>query len=448
MNSQTGYSLKKLFCIEDIFFWVMLGFAFPVIFKTSLTHTGIIYVYISMLLYLFFGLFFLKVIIKTGKQEIKIIVSYLAICVWYAITLVYRYFTGGAWSASLQVCFWTIIPVTIYILMLMNVFDSKKVCARLYWAMTLLNFCSCIYCLIIVRSIRTDFLGNINMVVYFSVLGMFIYTFYYSNSNGRMNGLIYIFNMSYSVSVVLFSGSRAGVLTGVLALVLVVSLYIKNKKVMKSLGVVSLIMIIILFIALTTNFYGSKGLFFRGLNLGTISESLTSSKENVIADEHELNDLMEKASTSGNAEQVMVLNDIGRIMMWQNAVKEIKKAPLIGTGIVTVYRTSDGGQLPHNVILEYWLTYGGIGLLLWVVLAVQILYKVFKKCLSDRKRLLFILAYIATAMMYSMVEPTMTNTFGAFLFWCGVGIFSLTESGVQMKRDAAICDRNSNLQEG
>lgn len=437
MNSRS-IQLKKI-CIEDIIFWAMIGFAFPLSIKTNLTNSGIINVYVTMFLYVFIGVFFLKTIIKKGKQEIKIVINYLALCVWYIITLFYRYFTGGAWSASLLICFWTIIPVTIYILMLVQALDCKKVCVRLYWAMTLLNFFSCIYSFLIVKSLRTDFLGNINMVVYYSVLGMFIYTFCYLKSDGKINRLVYIFNMSYSISVVLFSGSRAGVLTGAFTVIMLIVIYAKNKKVMKSLGVVSLIAIVLLFLSLGTNFYWSRDMLFRGLNLRTLSESVDISKKDGKTEQEggkteqekitdvKLNQLIEEASVSGNTEQVMVLNDVGRIMMWENAIKEVKKAPLMGTGTVAVYRTAEGGQLPHNVILEYWLAYGGVGFLLWIILAFQVLYRAFKKCLSDRKALFLILAYIVAAMMFSMVEPTMSNTFGAFLFWCGVGIFSMTE---------------------
>lgn len=425
--------------IDAFFFFAMLGFAFPLTIKTSLTGSGIISIYISQLIYILCGIYFFVQVFRERKIKDKIIMTYLLLCAWYVFVTIWRYLNGNAWYASLQVCFWTIIPVAIYILITMKKLDYKKICTGLYYAMSILNAVYFVYHIIIIGHLRSMFLGNINLIVFYSILGMYIYTFYYLQLNTNANKLLYIFNMEHSFFIILFSGSRAGVLVGVVSLFVLFILHMRNNRFVKSFVITVFTMLIIMVLSLTTNFCYSRDMFFRGTNLETVSKSIMVSIgktdysdqeiDNVmqnaldVENEQHLDELIQNASESGNAQDVLVLNDVGRIMMWENAVKEIKKSPLVATGVIGVYRSLNGNQLPHNIILEYWLTYGGIGILLWVILATEVLFDIFKKNWNEKKKLLYIVSYIIIAMTYSMVQPTMSNTFGPLLFWCGIGIF-------------------------
>lgn len=425
--------------IDAFFFFAMLGFAFPLTIKTSLTGSGIISIYISQLIYILCGIYFFIQVFRERKIKDKTIMTYLLLCAWYVFVTIWRYLNGNAWYASLQVCFWTIIPIAIYILISMKKLDYKKACTGLYYAMSILNALYFVYHIIIIGQLRSTFLGNINMIVFYSILGMYIYTFYYLQLNTNANKLLYVFNMEHSFFIILFSGSRAGVLVGVASIFVLFILHMRNNRFVKSFVITVFMMIIIMVLSLTTNFCWSRDMFFRGTNLGTVSESIMVSMgktdldaqrlSNVMQDaskvqnEQQLDSMIQSASESGNTQDVLALNDVGRIMMWKNAMEEIKKSPLVGTGVIGVYRSLNGNQLPHNVILEYWLTYGGIGVLLWVILAIEVLCDIFKRNWNEKKNLLYIVSYIIIAMAYSMVQPTMSNTFGPLLFWCGIGIF-------------------------
>lgn len=131
---------------------------------------------------------------------------------------------------------------------------------------------------------------------------------------------------------------------------------------------------------------------------------------------------METASKEGDIESVQVLNDMTRILMWRSAITEIKKSPLIGTGKIGIYRTPDGSQGAHNFFLEYWLVFGGIGVLIWIFLITYILFVLWTKTIQNRKLFCYTLLMLASAMAFSCVEPTLSNTFGPFIVWCTLGI--------------------------
>lgn len=62
-----------------------------------------------------------------------------------------------------------------------------------------------------------------------------------------------------------------------------------------------------------------------------------------------------------------------RLTAWMDSIKDIEKNPLLGIGLQQYNITSSDGQVtvpiqPHNFILEYTMSFGIIGFLLWVVM--------------------------------------------------------------------------------
>ena len=164
----------------------------------------------------------------------------------------------------------------------------------------------------------------------------------------------------------------------------------------------------------------------RGLNYSTIGTSISESKnfavDDNIGESTLIQDAIKKANQNGDAEAVQVLNDMGRIFMWKSAVNEIKKSPLIGTGLIGIYKTAEGSQTAHNFLLEYWLAFGGIGVLIWIIFIVQILILIYKKTSRNRAYFFYILLVLFSAAAFSFVEPTLSSAVGPFIVWCSLGV--------------------------
>ena len=73
-----------------------------------------------------------------------------------------------------------------------------------------------------------------------------------------------------------------------------------------------------------------------------------------------------------------------RFFAWRESVKDISKNPLFGIGLRQYTASSSDGQLtvdihPHNFILEYSLSFGIIGFLLWAFMIISPLFLSLKK---------------------------------------------------------------------
>lgn len=427
-------------CLENLIFAVIIGFMLPISFSVSFTHSGILRVYPSMLVYIILGIFLLIYLREKEIRKNKLVLNYLALCMMYVFAFLYRYATGGDCVSSLYVFFWTIMPVSIFLLIYAGKLNYLKVSINLYWSMTVTNIVSTIYHLFVLKALRSNFYENVNNVVFYCIAGVFIYIFYYKNISKKFS-FFYIFNVFYSFFVLIMSGSRLGFLCGILLAVYCVGLCIFSRELRMPTGLALLLEAVICAIFLSTNLYYCQSLVNRGImifgisenmdkiaeikenkgNKGSIESKEEENKEDKLSDD-EIISAIEEQVKEGNTDAVMVYNDLGRIQMWENAIDEIKKAPLIGTGKIAVFRTADGGQLPHNFILEYWLIYGGMGLILWIVLMIQIIINTYKR--TQIRNFIAFLLFAAFSCAYSFAEPTLSNAFGPFLVWCGFGLYT------------------------
>ena len=144
-------------------------------------------------------------------------------------------------------------------------------------------------------------------------------------------------------------------------------------------------------------------------------ERLTEISENIDMDEYTEKERMN---------EILKLNDVGRFSWWKEAMKEIKKSPFVGTGIVTVGNNGLGSnQAAHNFILEYWLIYGGIGLFFWILFVLNILINGIKglKRAGYRDRIIFLTVFIILVCAYSFVQPTLVSAVGPLLVWSSLG---------------------------
>lgn len=115
-------------------------------------------------------------------------------------------------------------------------------------------------------------------------------------------------------------------------------------------------------------------------------------------------------------------SDNMRKELWQNAIKEIKKEPVIGTGI-TYFDNHFGSivlqQSAHNVILEIWLVFGGLGLavylLLMIMIIVYLLFHFLK--LKHRAIVMLYLLSIVSILVLALVQPLMVMFYPSTIYW-------------------------------
>lgn len=419
--------MKKIFKVEYLIGIILMSFLFPIQIPVTFTGMGILTIYFAVILYIFPALLFLYKLFKHKLWKEKIVITYLGICIWYLFLFIYRFATKQYFYHSLEMAFWVIVPVSFFILLIFDELDYLKTIKSLFYAISFVNVYLFIYHVFIIKQLRSSMLGNINIVVFFCIISIFISSYYYLNlSTQKIDSFLYVFNMFYSLFAVLLSGSRAGVLVGVSSFLLLAIYYIRNKKFRKSIFITILLTAVVISYFVSTNIYGSRFYLARGFNYSTIGTSISESKnfavDDNIGESTLIQDAIKKANQNGDAEAVQVLNDMGRIFMWKSAVNEIKKSPLIGTGLIGIYKTAEGSQTAHNFLLEYWLAFGGIGVLIWIIFIVQILILIYKKTSRNRAYFFYILLVLFSAAAFSFVEPTLSSAVGPFIVWCSLGV--------------------------
>ena len=430
--------IKYTNILYSLLFILIVAFVFPISVPVKFTNSGILVLYISNFVYVIFGVVALVKIIKNVNRicisERLCIFIYFLIGTLYFIVTIVRYLRTLYYYKSFEMFFWTMMPLLLFFLIINGFMDRKKTLIAIFYALSFINILSVIYHLFIAKAFKTEFLNNVNILVFCCIIGLFFNALY---SEIKKNSVIIVMNWVYYIFMIFVSGSRAGIVFGLLAIIGLL-LYSLNKKKMKIdffIGII--IAAILLMLSILFNFHYSRDLFLRGTNLSTISASINEFSDKN-AEINEINDIIQDISENRNDSQdkVMVLNDVGRLLYWKAAIQEIEKAPLLGTGNITVGDNGQGsGQTAHNFILEYWLIFGGIGLLLWIILLVMILKNMIKKAKSiSDTYIIFLFMFLICG--YSFLQPTLVSAIGPTLVWLfwGVTYSKIKEAGSKTNR--------------
>lgn len=236
--------------------------------------------------------------------------------------------------------------------------------------------------------------GIMLIVIPCSVLGYLMY--------GRKKYVIGILLFSL---VILYSGSRGGLLLYAFEIVAIYTLFIRhNYKVTKWL-LFLLLSAFVLSVIITLNVGNIQNYIIRAL--GTIAH---------------------KSSIMFSTIEQISRSDAGRHELYDFGYKEFLKSPLFGTGIVYFRQTINGmgvfSQSAHNFILETLDCFGLLGLMQLALLYIGVFFKMpkYNKCKSY-----FTILSIAF-FGYSMVEPFLYDPF-VFLTYCmAVVIFQVVSN--------------------
>ena len=153
-------------------------------------------------------------------------------------------------------------------------------------------------------------------------------------------------------------------------------------------------------------------------NQGTTSEAPLSmeditNSENVVDNQQDHIDIVESDSMRGQ--------------LWAASIEEIKRSPLLGTG-VSYFDCKYGDiileQSSHNFVLEIWLVFGGIGLIMYILIVTGgLVYFSYKIIQNKGNRLipLFYLLSLSSILLLALVQPLLTMLPISSLFWLIVG---------------------------
>lgn len=410
----------------------LVTFIWPITIKIGLTGSGKFSFYIFDLVMLGLCGYNLYGVVRDKKQYFKFKLGgcvegfYYIILIEYVVCTVFRLINGYSFYNSFEMCFRTLAPLSLAIYIFKEPISFKVWLRYIDYAIAFINLYSVCIHLFVYKSVRSDFLMNVNMHAFFCLVGLFINSlaFYYQNKNWIYR-VIFVFNMVYSLCIFCVVGSRATSTLGILATVLIIVVFAKKPytKYYIIAGILAMFLVLIMWIF---NFGGCRALMIRGFNLETIvgvveNEDLEKGYED--ENEENISDMIDEDNA---VKASLVSSDEARISFWSGGFREIKKEPIFGTGKVGVGTSKDGNQGAHNFILEYWLIYGGIGFMMWSVFVIVYLKNVVKASMKEKRRMLIfgLFGLLFVALGFSCFQVSMVTTFGSLMVWLGVFFYS------------------------
>lgn len=274
---------NKRYIAGPVLFVVLVSFIWPITLNTSLTGSGQIFLYLSDLIMLAVCGFNLIIYIKDrkeykGQKAIHITeISFLVILLIYIIATVYRMIKGYYVYQSFEMCFRTLAPLSLGLFLLRDR-TTYRICLRwVNYALTFINAYSVFVHLFVYKYFKTQFLLNINIVVFVCLAGVFLNSlFFYHEKKSPFNIGLFVFNFAYYSCVFFVSGSRAGSVLGCIAVIISLICFIKKGNVKYYIFALA-----ISFLAAGalwgSDFGNSRFLIDRGFNYTTIVDSIRHS---------------------------------------------------------------------------------------------------------------------------------------------------------------------------
>lgn len=369
------------------------------------TSSGIISFYGIEIIGLCVAVYILIYIIRKWRsisRENKIILLLtLIFTVYCAADYAMRILTKGLELKSILVIESNLFVIGFMFIILFKIVPVKK-------AITLICCFSCV--LGILSAVLYFFIDyNISNVILLNhatrtfLLGALLpFTVYsYVTMRDRFSAVCFYVHLSTLIFCGLVSGARLNyVLIPLLAIISLIIL-VRN-KLFSWIKVIASILVPIIFIFISANFYlyiytqltrlpvtnvvlQALNITYHGQTGSTIDGDLSEMIDKLNSDnltEQEKNKLLEQIAIK-SAELSTGESTSIRFYAWEQSVKDIKKDPLFGIGLQQYSATSSDGQLtvpiqPHNFILEYALSFGIIGFLLWAVMFLSPLFLAYK----------------------------------------------------------------------
>lgn len=426
--SNKFFSTIKNNMTQVVLFVLLVGFCFPIPISTEYTSSGIIILYLSDFLAV------VLVILSTisvyrdrnqkdawHKMRAMTCVFFWILVVWCVILTIYRFLADMVFYKAFMNFFRTSVPVCA----MGAVLQKDKIKNNI----VVLNVSlSVIFIVVMItnlvnNTVVTDILINRNMVVYICILGIFtsaLLLFYGQCST--MQKISIAFNTVFSIVYCITSGSRMGAYVSIFSIVGIALIFFR-KKTFLLYALYSLSAALIISIMMYTHICDAHFWVLRGFNINTVATSISAENNTDISDSSDKKyvDLLqsirneEKTGEELSQEEILIINDIGRIEAWKNGIQRIRENPFFGTGDISVFKSEGGNQSSHNFLIDYAITYGLVGLVLWVIFVLVMIVPILKKATwKERGLILFVLS---TIFGMALLQPFLTTCIGPYVAW-------------------------------
>lgn len=247
-----------------------------------------------------------------------------------------------------------------------------------------------------------------------------IVIFYYASSKERKKRLSFILILAFFLLSVFFSGSRGAWAGWAIAFILSVTLYIFRKKIAISRFVridhdavhkkhyKTVLASLLLFIVL---FPVSAAVLQNNQEVQMIKEGMVVDKDRKMALLYRTRSIYDFSETSNK----------GRMQIWRDSLASIQNRPITGVGLGNFpvalgenVDTSKMGSSAHNIYLDIAVEVGVFGLLVFILLILEIMRKLFQmshrlKKYSLRLFAASFLAYFIWIMAYGLFDVVLLN---------------------------------------
>lgn len=404
MPTRTKIILSYFYCAV-----VMISACLLFRINTGLTNSGVLSFYASEILGICVGcfvLFYMFTHWKKMRKEVRLFSVFTAVFSFYCLGVyLFRIVSGNFELKSILVLESNILVISFMFLILLRFIPAKIVLLSLSCFACFFGVLSVILYYFLDYDISNQVMLNHATRTYLLGILLPISVFQYVSSKSRASGVFLYVQLVSLIYCGLVSGSRINYT--LIPFIVIISFIILARGKLFSLKytIIALVVPVIL-VLISANFniyiysqltrlpvtnavinqlhitYHSPYGDLEGLEDEDLSDMINSLQSDTLSEKEK--EILRNRITVKSASVSTTQSSSLRFYAWEQSIKDIRKNPLFGIGLQQYSATSSDGELTvpiqsHNFVLEYILSFGIIGFILWALMIAGPLFVAFKK---------------------------------------------------------------------
>lgn len=280
---------------------------------------------------------------------------------------------------------------------------------------------------------------NPNIVSKFLLVPIVFFLILIFKNKNKIISFVYFFISSSLISLLFWTASRGAILSLILSMILIFSVFTFNELNWKKLLTNIFVFIFILtFAFILTPGKGKQLFLYRSLNLDNYQSGYGQLKDKsiiniikessfgkkIISEKHQKNNIIVENNQSSET----------RIEIWSFYLKKVLMNPFgfgPNTHLPSNIPSRDGGYLkpgPHNSYIQIWLWGGLLGLFSFIFILISVIYNFRNKIKSNFDYINLSIFCILIALLISMFFD---DSFQLLCFWISLSLYLSYESNTQ-----------------
>lgn len=339
-----------------------------------------------------------------------------ALGVVYAGVTVLRFLNGGVASArpSLYLAMSILFSTAIYFSYYFSILPNRHFKRDILLMLSMTNFFQLIIGLFIYGGLRASFLlENIMVYIFLVAVTLPLLFIFLNRSQNKLAKFAIYSNIIVGVTFVSLSGSRAGVLLiwGILFSCFIMNLIVYKREMLKKFAVILLGTVCLAGVLYATNAMNAR----ESVNRASFSYNIGEEQLDAVEQNPE-------SSQSKDIIEEIRQSDFLRSALWEKSVAEIIKSPVVGTGVVyfeCTYGPIVLQQGSHNIVMEVWLTFGLIGLVVYGLLYLSVVIYLIRKMVKGKNKAIpaMYLLSMCGAFALALLQPLMVMLLPNMFLW-------------------------------